>query len=233
MKGQRHADRTMVAAGWWALYQTALKDGKGEEEAVVFADEITAETQPELHALETSPMYKDTGLGKLFLRFSQPLNMVWQNLTYDSFVSREKSFGGTVARITAYGVAALIVAAMRGALAKQDGEDLEPEDLMRRVFYYLLCSQFTESVPLIGNMVSGTVEKLVTGEGKIYQDRYFELAYRVLDIPVALTQENYERALRDAVHALGLGAGLPVSQVNRVIKSVRGQDPRIAFGYDP
>ena len=232
MMGQKHADKAMVAAGWWALYQTALKNGMSEEDAVVHADEITAETQPDLHPLETSPMYKEGGLGNLFLRFSQPLNMVWQNFTYDSFVSREKTFGSTVARITAYGIAALLVAAMRGALAKQDGED-EPEERIRKVFYYLLFSQFSESVPLVGNMVSGTVEKLVTGEGNAYSNRYFELAERVLDIPITLTQENYERAVTDAIHVLGLGAGLPVSQSKRIIKAVREENPWIIFGFDP
>jgi len=233
MTGQRHADQTMVAAGWWALYQTALKNGKSEEDAVVFADEITAETQPDLHALETSPMYKDPGLGRLFLRFTQPLNMVWQNLTYDSFVSREKSFGSTVARITAYGTAALIVAALRGGLAKKDGEDLDPEELMRRVFYYLVVSQFAESTPLIGNMMSGSMEKLITGEGTVYAEKYFELASRILNIPGKLTSENFEGALKDAMTALGLGVGLPVSQANRIIKAVQEENPWIVFGFNP
>jgi len=94
-------------------------------------------------------------------------------------------------------------------------------------------SQFAESFPLVGNAVSGTLEKLITGEGKIYNERYFELAYRVLDIPVALTSENYERAIKDAINALGLGAGLPVSQINRIISAIREQSPLTIFGYDP
>jgi hypothetical protein len=233
MKGQRHADKTMVAAGWWALYQTALKNGMAEEDAVVYADEITAETQPDLTALETSPLYKDTGLGKLFLRFSQPLNVVWQNMTYDSVMSREKSFGSAVARLTAYGVAALIVAAMRGGLAKKDGEDMDADELMRRVFYYLVVSQISESVPLISNMVSGRMEQLITGEGAVYRDNYFELASRILDIPGRITREDFEGAIKDAISALGLGAGLPVSQTNRIINAVREQNPWLVFGYNP
>jgi len=233
MMGQRHADQTMVAIGWWALYQTALKKGMGEEDAVVFADEITAETQPDLNALETSPRYKDQGLGGLFLRFTQPLSVVWQNLTYDSFISREKSFGSTIAKITAYGTAALIVAALRGGLAKKDDEDMDKDELMRRVFYYMVVSNFAESTPLIGNMVSGAAEKLVTGEGTIYQDRYFDLAWRILNIPGRLTEEDMEGAVRDAINALGLGVGLPVSQVNRIIKAVKEEDPWIIFGFDP
>ena len=232
MMGQRHADKTMVAAGWHALYQTALKDGKSEEDAVIFADEITAETQPDLNALETSPMFKEEGAGKLFLRFLQPLNVVWQNLTYDSFISREKSFATVVPRIVAYGAAALIVAATRGALADKDDEGLDKEELTLKIFYYMLFAQITESVPYIGGMVSGTAERLLTGEGIIYQPRYFELARRILNIPGKLKDENFEGAIRDAITALTLGAGLPISQINRIIKSVQEEDPWIIFGID-
>jgi len=233
MLGQRHADQTMVAAGWHALYQTALKDGKSEEDAVVYADEITAETQPDLNALETSPMYKEEGAGKLFLRFTQPLNVIWQNLTYDSVISREKSFATVVPRIAAYGLAALTVAAMRGAFSNKDDEELDKEELVRKVFYYVLFAQITESVPYIGSMVSGTAERLITGEGIIYQQRYFELAQRILNIPEKLINENFEGAIKDVISALGLGAGLPISQINRIIKSIQEEDPWIIFGFDP
>ena len=233
MMGQRHADQTMVAAGWYALYQTALKDGKSEEDAVVFADEITSETQPDLNALETSPMFKEEGAGKLFLRFLEPLNKVWQNLTYDSFISREKSFAIVIPRIIAYGTAALIVAAMRGALSNKDDEEIEKDEMIRKVFYYMLFAQITESVPYIGSMVSGTAERLITGEGVNYQQRYFELAQRVLNIPEKLLKENFEGAIKDALSALSLGAGLPISQINRIIKSVQEEDPWIIFGYNP
>jgi len=233
MMGQKHADKTMVAAGWWALYQTALKKGMSEEKAVVWADEITAETQPDLSAIETSPIYKDGGLGQLFIRFTQPLNVVWQNLTYDNFISREKSFAAVIARVTAYGIAALIVASARGALAKKDGEDKDPDELTRQVFYHLLFSSFFESVPIFGNTASGVAEKLLTGEGKIYQPRYFDFAERLFNIPVKMTNEDYEGAIKDAINALGLGAGLPTSQVNRIIKAIKEQNPWIILGYDP
>jgi len=233
MMGQRHADQTMVSIGWWALYQTALKDGKSEEDAIVFADEITAETQPDLNALETSPLYKDQGLGGLFLRFSQPLNMVWQNLTYDSFISREKSFSKTVPRFIAYGLAAFIVAIMRGALADKDGEELDKEELMRKVFYYMVFSQFAESTPLIGNAVAGTLERAITGEGVVYRARYFELAEKILNIPGRIEKENFGGAFNDAFRALGLGIGLPVSQINRIKKAIQEESPWIIFGFDP
>ncbi|MDR3284666.1 MAG: hypothetical protein LBS97_05770 [Treponema sp.] len=231
MIGQRHADRTMVAAGWWALYETGRQKGMSDADATVWADEITAETQPNLKDIEVAPPFRDKGPGKLFFRFAQPLNVVWQNLTYDSFMSKEKSFGKIVGMFTAYGIAALIVAAMRGAIYDGDDED-EKGDVMRRVFYYLTVSSFAESVPLIADMASAGAERMITGDGKLYERQYFRLAKELFDIPGHVGDAEWEKALWDAVQAAGLATGAPVSQANRAKRAIENEDLWTLFGHN-
>jgi hypothetical protein len=234
-----------VCAGWWALYQTRLKqldsDPKAqnmspeqiEQEAIVYADELTMETQPDLHALEVSPMFRDKGLGQLFLRFAQPLNVVWQNLTYDTFVSKEKTFGGNVARITAMGISALAVAAMRGAIWKpDDGDDDKKLLVMRRIFYYTLLSNYFDSVPLISDLVSNSIGSMITGEKTYRSNTYFQFAQYLLNIPGDITEGNAIKAWTDAFRAVGLGTGLPVSELTRLIKAWQNKAPWEIFGFD-
>jgi hypothetical protein len=232
MMGQRHANGTMVAAGWWAIYQTALIEGKNEEDAILFANEFTAETQPNLNELEVSPVYRGGTFGRQILRFTQPLNVIWQNLTYDSFISKEKSFANIVKMFTAYGMGALAVAAMRGALFDGDDED-EKAEIMKKVFYYMIFGSFTESVPLVGDFVSYAAEKAVTGEARTYNKEYYRVVKEIfVDVTDHVSREKYAEALWDLVQAMALTSGAGYSQLNKIRRSVQKEDPRILLGFE-
>jgi hypothetical protein len=228
---QRYADKTMVAAGWNALYETALKQGKSEDEAVVWADEITAETQPDMNALEVSPMYREKGLAKTFLMFTQPFNVVFQNLTYDSFISREKSLGRVVAMFTAYGLAALLVAAVRGDLYDGD-DDEEAGELAMKALYFMLFANLTESLPLVGSQVSAALQSVMYGGGTAYRSGNYALVDELLKVPTNVRKGKWGKAVWAAVSAAGLATGMvPVSQLGRIKRAIEDEDMWALLGH--
>jgi hypothetical protein len=157
--------------------------------------------------------------------------VLWQQLTYDSIVSKEKSFKTVVVTFAALGLAYVLVAAMRGAFATDDDED-KRKRIMQKVFYYMVFGTFADSVPLVGNRLSYELQKSITGSGRYYSPRYFGFINKLLDIPSHIGQEEYAKAIWDFVQAGMIQTGLPSAQIGRIKKSIEKEDPLIIFGFD-
>jgi hypothetical protein len=237
MKGQEHADRTMVSAQWWSLYQTALQEkGMDKQSAITWADDIISETQPDLNDIELSPGYRGNNqLGKILLRFSQPLNVVWQNLTYDLIISKDKGMRKIIGTIVPMALANFFVALIRGQM--QPPEDKTDESMARYVagvFLDLTVGNFTEAVPLVSEEVEYAFDKLIKGNGIQYENRNFPVvSYAFVDLPRNLSNGKWGAAIWAALSAVGYIFGAPVTLARRIKRAIEQKQPGIIAGFEP
>jgi hypothetical protein len=209
LKGLEIADWVSVSIGWDAVYRRALTEGKTEAAAAEYADSVVQKTQPSGREQDLAAMFKTRSPAmRLLTQFTTPLNVIWNQLTYDLPTAViNKNFREAVGIIAGYAIAGT----MLGVLAHGIGGGDDEEVRRKRYFYYAF-SQFFESAPLIGNGVAALAEYAITGEApRMYQRSLFPAAEELLDAAKKVRAGDWERALGDAASAAALTTGLPVS----------------------
>jgi hypothetical protein len=142
-----------------------------KSEAVYLADDAVMRTQPVWRKANLAPMFKNNGeLASALLQFQTSLNRIWQTFRYDlPEAVRKKQIGKIVGIVTEYALAGICLGLLAG-LGDDDEEEKTPGQKAAWVLFYSLV-QFTDSVPLIGNDVTGLAEKLITGKKSFYGNR--------------------------------------------------------------
>ncbi len=238
MKGLEWIDWYCVSAGWKAIYDEEIIKLGGETEenvrkAVEIADKYVAETQPLTDATEIAPyLNKGSEAMKILTQFRASLNVIWNNSMVNGYalnpfkkdkVSNEQvreALGQTVGYIGA----GILVALIQGELGGDDDDD-DPKsgfDILRGVAA-AGTSQFTDSVPLFGDLTSTLVSTLITGEySASYGTTIFPFAEKILSgverTSVYLSTPKDERdneklwkAFKSVGEGAALAVGLPVS----------------------
>ena len=162
MSGIYWADRLTVTAGWNAVYNKKKREGMSDSEAVMYADKVIIRTQPSSEGIYQAPMYRDMDFFKrMFLQFTRPQNVIYQNFRYD--MPRAWSEGNHMKAImiaTAYAMSGLIMGLVWVARGRGPEDD---EDLMA-YYAWAMTSQFTDAIPIAGEVVSQVTRSAFTGE---------------------------------------------------------------------
>lgn len=206
-----------------------LTEADIETLAVRYADDITRMTQPSNRITDLSPMFKQRGPGseisRIFLQFTTSLNVIWQNIRYDlPQAVRNKQAKMIVGMVAGY----MMAGVMMGLVTEGDGtddddsEEEKREKRARQLAYYSM-TQFTDSVPLIGSIVSSGVKQAVTKE-KNYSQGFSDMFPLVTKTTTGIAQVqkgDYDKAFDNFMQAAGLSLGLPVSGVKE-LKALTG-----------
>jgi hypothetical protein len=210
MKGLQWADRWTVAIGWKAVYDKAISRGLEPEAAVKQADDITLRCQPSARGVDLSPLFRDNNEWKrIVTQFGTQLNVVWQQFAFDMPAAlKEKKFGEAVGILTAMGLAGIGL----GALRKLRGKDEDEDDTWWNDWLFYVLSQGTDSVPLIGSLVTDELKHLVTGKKPYRDSDTFPVVGGILSGVEGLS-EGKGKGIKELAEAIGLTMGLPTQAV--------------------
>lgn len=173
------------------------------------ADDCTRLCQPSNRKVDLAPMFKNgSELQKAVLQFQTALNVIWQNIRYDiPYAVRNQQYKQIVGMTLGYVMAGIAM----GVLADGFGGDEDAVEKLRRFTYYSL-TQFTDSAPVVGSMITATAEKVTTGKtGYQGTQDIFPTFTKVKDGVFALTDENYQKAATKFAEGMALSIGLPTS----------------------
>lgn len=204
LMGERRSMRDLEAQA------RAETDEDIETMAVNKADDATRLCQPSNRKVDLAPMFKNgSELQKAVLQFQTALNVIWQNIRYDlPYAVRTKQYKQIVGMTMGYVMAGIAM----GLLADGLGDDDEDEAQKVRNFVWYSTTQFTDSMPVVGSMVTATAEKIITGKaGYQTSNDIFPTFTKFKEGTFALTDENYRKAAAKFAEGTALTLGLPTS----------------------
>lgn len=235
MRGLEWIDWYCVSAGWKAIYDEEIIKLGGETEenvkkAVEIADKYTAETQPLTDPTEIAPYLTKGGEAlKTFTQFRASLNVIWNNTVNDANAilhpkANPANFKEAVGRIVGYMGAGVLVALLRGEIGGDDEEDKKKRswDIVRDLAT-AATSQFTDSVPILGDLASTGAAMILTGKyERSFGTDLFPFFSDTLDGIGRVTNylstpredrdpEKLAKAFQAVVEGTALAVGLPVS----------------------
>lgn len=204
LMGERRSMRDLEAQA------RAETDEDIETMAVNKADDATRLCQPSNRKVDLAPMFKNgSELQKAVLQFQTALNVIWQNIRYDlPYAVRTKQYKQIVGMTMGYVMAGIAM----GLLADGLGDDDEDEAQKVRNFVWYSTTQFTDSMPVVGSMITATAEKIITGKaGYQTSNDIFPTFTKFKEGTFALTDENYRKAAAKFAEGTALTLGLPTS----------------------
>lgn len=227
--GLTMVDRYAVAGSWMAMYQRTLneqlKAGSdsvyAETAAIQKADEFILRTQPTGDVTELASLFRNQNeAAKTILQFQTSLNVIWNNLTANVIgMARQKKFSQIIGTFLGYAVAGLVLGMV------QDGydDDDETKDKVLKSLYWSL-TQGLDSVPIVGSVVDGVVQKMVTGESTWATSRGVSVS-PALDKVVqglnAVMKKDWQTAISKTAEGAGIVAGMPVSGIKQAIEAAQ------------
>lgn len=227
--GLAMVDRYAVAGSWMAMYQRTLKEQLqagsdsvyAEAAAIQKADEFILRTQPTGDVTELASLFRNQNeAAKTILQFQTSLNVIWNNLTANVIgMARQKKFSQIIGTFVGYAVAGLVLGMV------QDGydDDDETKDKVLKSLYWSL-TQGLDSVPIVGSVVDGVVQKMVTGESSWATSRGVSVS-PALDKVVqglnAVIKKDWQTAISKTAEGAGIVAGMPVSGIKQAIDAAQ------------
>ena len=227
--GLTMVDRYAVAGSWMAMYQRTLKEQLqagsdsvyAETAAIQKADEFILRTQPTGDVTELASLFRNQNeAAKTILQFQTSLNVIWNNLTANVVgMARQKKFSQIIGTFIGYAVAGLVLGMV------QDGydDDDETKDKVLKSLYWSL-TQGLDSVPIVGSVVDGVVQKMVTGESSWSTSRGVSVS-PALDKVVqglnAVMKKDWQSAISKTAEGAGIVAGMPVSGIKQAIEAAQ------------
>lgn len=227
--GLTMVDRYAVAGSWMAMYQRTLKEQLqagsdsvyAEAAAIQKADEFILRTQPTGDVTELASLFRNQNeAAKTILQFQTSLNVIWNNLTANVVgMARQKKFSQIIGTFVGYAVAGLVLGMV------QDGydDDDKTKDKVLKSLYWSL-TQGLDSVPIVGSVVDGVVQKMVTGESSWATSRGVSVS-PALDKVVqglnAVMKKDWQTAISKTAEGAGIVAGMPVSGIKQAIEAAQ------------
>lgn len=227
--GLTMVDRYAVAGSWMAMYQRTLKEQLqagsdsvyAEAAAIQKADEFILRTQPTGDVTELASLFRNQNeAAKTILQFQTSLNVIWNNLTANVVgMARQKKFSQIIGTFLGYAVAGLVL----GMVQNGYDDDDETKDKVLKSLYWSL-TQGLDSVPIVGSVVDGVVQKMVTGESTWATSRGVSVS-PALDKVVqglnAVMKKDWQTAISKTAEGAGIVAGMPVSGIKQAIEAAQ------------
>jgi hypothetical protein len=229
MMGLEWANATPVFVGWNAVYEKSLKAGMTQEAAIEKADAVVRKTQPSGRPQDNSPLYRDTKEAtKLLTQFGTALNAIWQQMAYDvPMAIRRKQFGTVLRIIGSYALAGTLAMALKNKWPDDDDDAKNTKRIIAWSF-----SQFTDSVPLLGDLITTQMEATLTGEKpRYFQSELLPAAETLIKGVGYITRKDFQKGALELAEGIGLATGLPVSGTKEAYEAISEQNLARLLGY--
>jgi len=221
MKGLEFADRISVAIGWKGVYDKELAAGATEEDAIKKADDITFQTQPSANPADLAPIYRDMNEWKrILLMFTSSLNTVYNNIAHGvPKAIREKEYGQAIGIVASYAIAGTLLGAFAKSLGKDPPPD-DPDEWWRQWLFYSM-TQFTDSVPLIGQEFTGVMKRMVSGDKRLpFGEDTLPTVSAIIQGFDSLSKGDIEKAAQNFAEGVGLATGMPTLAIEEYAKNL-------------
>jgi|GEM_PF-2688825 len=230
MKGLELVDRYSVAIGWQAMYEKVLRETNDESKAIDEADRMVQLIQPSSTGYDNAPMYQTKNeYMKVVLQFTQQLNVVFRNIYLDAPQDikgamrkdlpksvRIKHFEHLLGIMVSYAIAGGLLTAMI-TRPKDD-----PEEEKKRLAWGLT-TQFTESLPFIGEEISQIMQYAFTGEKSMqYGDSLIPGFSKFVQGTMKLSQGDIEVGIYRTLEGAGMMGGVPTSAIKGATRVLKG-----------
>lgn len=222
MQGLEWADWISVAPGWYAVYEqekaamnklnndkTELDDGyisaeEIEKKAVAKADDVVRLTQPSGRKADIAPLFKNSSeVANILLQFQTALNCIYQQVRFDiPYQIKNRQYKQIVGTIIGYTLAGILVNSVVGGYPD--------DDKLKKAVYYAT-TQFTDAVPVVGQMTTSIVEKAITGKGQYMNSNLFPVLETLKRTVNELSDGEYRKAAELFGQGIAYSLGLPVS----------------------
>ena len=238
MKGLVWADRHSVAIVWESIRRNSYKKQYAkmteaqkadpakmayiDQRAKDDADLFVQQTQPTSEEQYRAPMYRDPNAYKqLILQFTQPLNVIYNNLRHDvPDMVKEQHIAQAVGMISAYAISGVAISAV--AVLRGRGPEDDDEEKWARYWLHALTSQFTESIPLVGQIITSLTKLAIVGDNESWMrnDTNMPATDFLARGIEGLFSDNAKVSdiAWNAAKGLGLMAGAPVKAVEEYWK---------------
>jgi hypothetical protein len=240
MAGLELVDNLCVSPGWWVLYNKEMNrlstapetaNMNVEERSVKardYADDIIEKTQPSGRAEAVAPMFKGNNeAAKAVLQFQQSLNVIWQQTRYDLPAQiRRKKYKQTAGQIAGYAIAGLMVGLITEGFDDDDDDEAKNKKLAK-----WSASQYTDSVPLLGSLISDALDTALTGKqpwsrtGVDVAPVFTSAGTAVMNLTQALLNADGKKAAKGFVEAAKAASYLKGFPVHGTLDAAR------LFGY--
>lgn len=222
MLGLYWADRVSVALGWEAVYKQKLDEYQGQDGAAdkarAYADKVIMRTQPSSEGVWQAPAYRDMDFfRRMFLQFTRPQNVIWQNLRYDMPAAwSEGNYRKAISIAMAYALSGAVMGMVWAARGRGPEDD---EDLLR-YYAWAMTSQFSDSIPLAGEMVTQVTRAVFLGERyRPFSGQQLPVAESAADflgVTLDLARDGWDdekamKAGKVAAKFTGYALGIPVA----------------------
>lgn len=236
MLGLEMVDRIAVAGGWLAMYDKTLRaqldagysTETAETAAIKAADDLVLRVQPTGDRTELASLFRTNNEAwKAILQFQTSLNVIWNNITADiQGYARNREYRKLAGTIAGYAIAGLLM----GAVMTGFDDDDEPLDVARDIGYFLT-TQFTESVPIIGQELSNALQKFITGSTDFYGSTSIIPAFdKFTSALKAGADLDLPKAAKYLAQSIGYVTGIPVSGIKQTLGAISDMDPSRLLG---
>lgn len=236
MKPISYADRLVSSIGWWATYQSNLKNGLSKEAAVREAQRAVALTQQTPLAKDMPRLWNQQGVARLMMIFTSDMANTWGMTVYD--LAHTKDGKKILSTVTALAMTAALMGFAEG------GPDDDDDWILWMMNKFV--DQQISAAPLVGKEIMSALSVFV-GDG------YHQATYSSLAAPfVKLMQgaggmsaadsdkvygdgsTKFERSMFKALEGVSLLTPFPFTAANRIRRIVRAEDAgeaaRVLFG---
>ena len=218
-------DRTVSAIGWWATYQSGLKHGLSEAEAIREAQRAVALTQQTPLAKDMPRVWNQNGVMRLMMIFTSDMANTWGMSIYD--LTHSESGRDRLMTVAALGMTALLMGMMQGG----------PDDDDEFIAWYMkqLMEQQVGATPVIGKEVMSAIDAM--------SNRFGRSNYSALSAPLVKIMQGVggwfaddadkiysdgttkrERSFYTALEGLSLFVPFPFTTVNRIRRALNSDD---------
>ena len=236
MLGLEMVDRIAVAGGWLAMYNKTLKSQldagysteTAEAAAIKAADDLVLRVQPTGDRTELASLFRTNNEAwKAILQFQTSLNVIWNNITADiQGYARNREYRKLAGTIAGYAIAGLLM----GAVMTGFDDDDEPLDVARDIGYFLT-TQFTESMPIIGQELSNVLQKFITGSTDFYGSTSIIPAFDKFTSALRAGADlDLPKAVKYLAQSIGYVTGIPVSGIKQTLGAISDMDPSRLLG---
>ena len=221
MRGIMMFDRATTIIGWHAVYSRAIDMGMSEQDAIAAARNVTARTQPVGGAMDVPAILRSGSPVSLLTQFSSQLNNIYGQMTHDT-----RSYLKSGDPMSAFLTIASIVIGQWIVWGARNGFDYVPDEegdiasFLRELFF--------SPVPIVGPMVNAAFDGY---SGSLPSLGFIDSGTRAVQRAAKLLEEGGDsetimKIARDLIRSVGPFTGLPVVQVDNVIRAVTdSEDP--------
>ena len=236
MKPISYADRLVSSIGWWATYQSNIKNGLSKEAAVREAQRAVALTQQTPLAKDMPRLWNQQGVARLMMIFTSDMANTWGMTVYD--LAHTKGGRKLLSTVTALSMTAALMGFAEG------GPDDDDDWILWMMNKF--ADQQISAAPLVGKEIMSALNVFM-GDG------YNQATYSSLAAPfVKLMQgvggmsaadsgkvysdgsTKFERSMFKALEGVSLLTPFPFTAANRIRRIVRADDAgeaaRVLFG---